>query len=168
MFTKTKAFVAAILFTILAGCWCSSPEGEQKELQKEFSSRIATLEKLREMSGEDHSVVRIAPKFTRLENNWSWPRPPEKLGFSTNRWNEYRRLFNKIGVTDGLQREDGDTIFFFMESCGLVTGGRSYGYAYVPKDLPNKIINQFSDFHQKGIGYVPLSNHWYIFVEISG
>ena len=52
------------------------------------------------MSNQDFRIVRIAPSFTWLDDDWSWPRPASKWGLSETRWDEYRRLFREAGLID--------------------------------------------------------------------
>jgi hypothetical protein len=137
---------------------CSSPEAD---LRQKFESRKLVLEQLRRMSDEDRKVIRIAPTFTRLESDWSWPRPPEKLGFAEERWNKYRQLFREAGITHGIDRE-ASQILFTTKACGLGVSGKSFGYAYTKE--PNSLVPSLDAQFSKGIGFVPLSADWYMFV----
>ncbi len=147
---------------IVVGCdsgECSSPENS---LRSTFAERFTILEKLRMMSEEDKSVIRIAPTFTRLETDWSWPRSAEKLGFTKIRWNEYRRLFSESGVSEGLER-DGMSIFFITKACGLGVSGKSFGYAFLPQK-PTVTLKALDELRGRGIGYVPIRGEWYLYV----
>lgn len=158
---RVVAFMLA-LTGIVGGCdsgECSSPENG---LRTTFAERVAVLEKLRKMSDEDKSVIRIAPTFTRLETDWSWPRPAEKLGFTEARWNEYRRLFSESGVYEGLERE-GASILFTTKACGLGVSGKSFGYAFLPQK-PTVILKALDELHGRGVGYVPIRGDWYLYV----
>jgi hypothetical protein len=59
---------------------CSLPS--DSELVERFQRNKADFETLVRMSNEDHTLVRIADDFTRLENDWSWPRPESKWGIT--------------------------------------------------------------------------------------
>lgn len=137
---------------------CSSPEAA---LRREFELRRPVLEQLRHMSDEDRKVIRIAPTFTRLENDWSWPRPAEKLGFSQERWDKYRQLFREAGITTGIDR-DASYIVFTTKACGLGISGKSFGYAYT-KD-PKSIAPSLDAPVAKGVNLVPIRDGWYLFV----
>jgi hypothetical protein len=138
---------------------CSSPEGE---LRASFATRLQVLEQLRYMSDQDASVIRIAPTFTRLKDDWSWPRAEDKLGFSTARWDEYRRLFALAGATEGLERGE-SALLLTTKACGLGISGKSFGYAYLEKPPP-VALPKLEAQRTQGIGYVPLERNWYMFV----
>jgi hypothetical protein len=128
------------LALVLGGCTstdCSSPEDE---LRASFEARLPTLDKLRSMSDEDKTVIRIAPAFTRLETDWSWPRPDEKLGFTVARWNEYRRLFKEVGASEGLERFEASVILT-TKACGLGVSGKSFGYVYLAQKPQSTLGN---------------------------
>lgn len=164
--SRVRWYVVALLLAfagIAGGCDsgdCSSPENR---LRATFSEKITILEKLRAMADEDKSVVRIAPTFTRLETDWSWPRPAEKLGFSEARWNEYRRLFSESGISEGIERS-GVSILFIAKACGLGVSGKSFGYAFL-SEKPAATLKKFDELHGKGVGYVPIHGDWYMYVS---
>ncbi|MBX9849341.1 MAG: hypothetical protein K2X64_08600 [Rhodocyclaceae bacterium] len=141
---------------------CSAPEDE---LRASFESRLPTLEKLRSMSDEDKTVIRIAPTFTRLATDWSWPRPDEKLGFTVSRWNEYRRLFKDVGASEGLERSE-TSIMLTTKACYLGVSGKSFGYIYLAHK-PQMTLGKLEEQRNAGIGYVPVSGNWYVFARAS-
>jgi len=153
--------ILLVVATALSGCStdCASPE---KELRASFQDRFSALERIRSMSAEDKSVVRIAPTFTHLDTDVSWPRPPEKLGFSEERWNEYRTLFHAVGSRDGLSRIE-DSVYVSTKSCGLSISGKEFGYVYRPSQAPTTIKALDSLSHQ-GKGFIPLRANWYLYV----
>lgn len=105
-------------------------------LEAMFSEHEADFEKLIAMSNADAKVVRIAPDFTWLDDNARWPRPETEIGFSQERWNEYRELFKVLSLTKGLARHpDGQTIELIASTQGLLTGGSGKGYVYSTKEL---------------------------------
>lgn len=92
------------------------------------------------MSDGDARVVRIAPDFTRLDDDWNWPRPDSLLGISHRRWDEYRSLFRTLGLDAGLEREQLDSagavvIILTASTSGIVGSGSSKGYAYSTRTL---------------------------------
>ena len=60
--------------------------------------------------------VRIAFDFTRLSNDWSWPRPASQWGLTRKRWDEYRRLFKTFGLTGRLYRSSAKNQVLFVSS----------------------------------------------------
>jgi hypothetical protein len=73
---------------------------------------------LAQMSELDSNVVRIAEDFTWLKDSLGWPRDPQLLGFRQTRWDEYKRLFRKLGLKMGLSREDGK-VFLIASTTGV-------------------------------------------------
>lgn len=96
----------------------------------EFSLNAADLEKLRNMAEQDLHVIRIGPDFTLLDTNSKWPR--EDIGFPKARWNEYRLLFQKVSLDEGVVRTKDfpGALFFIVHASGLCTGGTSGGYVF--------------------------------------
>jgi hypothetical protein len=88
------------------------------------------FETLRSMAEQDSRLLRIAPDFTWLYNETKWPR--EEVGISESRWNDYRALFTKLFITEGIVRTTDfpGAIFFVAQTRGLCTGGSSDGYVY--------------------------------------
>jgi hypothetical protein len=146
----------------------SAPHPSDKYLKKMFVSHEADFNKLVEMSNADLHVVRIAPDFTWLDNNAGWPRPESELGFSRQRWDEYRSLFSKLGLKSGILNYQPDLILFLASTKGLVTGGSSKGYAYCSKE-PEVIFESLDNpsFSKSRIVYRRLKGNWYLFYEIS-
>src|SRR5438270_13449692 len=100
-----------------------TPHPSDDVLIHNFQNNEADFNKLVSMSNEDSKVIRIAYDFTRLENNWAWPRPDSELGFSKQRWDQYRALFDKLGLKSGISRESDSTgpiIFMTAFSKGMV------------------------------------------------
>ncbi|SRR5258708_6170054 len=155
----------------------NAPHPSDERLLKDFTSKEANLNRLLDMSNEDAKVIRIAHNFTRLDDDWGWPRPESKLGFSTERWNEYRDLFSKLGLPVGLERaepKDGIYVYFPISTRGLGNGhGTSKGYAYLEKEVQPLLdsLNDESvrDFYSREkpehqlILYRRIKGNWYLF-----
>jgi hypothetical protein len=141
---------------VLTGCGMS-PENS---LRRAYPQNKNTLIELLHMQLEDPQLVRIAPSFTRLDSDWSWPR--ENVGISPDRWDTYRRLFRQANIVDGIQFDHG-YLFYFAASEGLAIGGTSRGYAYT-KVLPKVVVDHLSDCpSQEGVCFVKMEPDWYIF-----
>ena len=126
------------------------------------------FERLVKMSDADPRVIRIAPSFTRLDNDWGWPRPDSLLGFAPERWREYRRLFAALHLEGGLERSEGDhpAIYLLASGRGMVTGGSSKGYAYSPTELSPTyptLDSIPSDLPSNVTGYRHVSGPWYLY-----
>jgi hypothetical protein len=174
MSRNTYIFALPLLVAVLAACDpfnASKSHPSDDELIHNFQKYEADFNKLVSMSNEDSTVVRIAPDFTRLENNWRWPRPESELGFSKQRWDEYRALFDKLGLDSGISRESdshGTVIFLTASSKGMTFRGSSKGYAYSEQELSPVFdsLNQNPVEPQKrskhGVAYKKIKEHWYL------
>ena len=153
-----------------------TPHPSDDELIHNFQKNDVDFYKLIGMSNEDSKVIRIANDFTRLENNWAWPRPELELGFSQQRWGEYRSLFNKLGLKAGIERdpiENGTAIFLIASTKGLAVSGSSKGYVYSEKEL-KPVLDSLNDAKVKDYLerekpqneitlYRRIKGNWYIF-----
>ena len=136
-------------------------------LEANFKQRESDLELLLAMSNADNKVVRISSDFTWLDNNAAWPRPESKLGFSIERWDQYRTLFRKVGLEGGINREQsGEVIYFIFSSKGLVTHGTVKGYAFSKKEL-TPIVDSLDDVARfpkgQSVVFKKLKEHWYLY-----
>src|SRR5947209_16913518 len=94
------------------------------------------FQKIVAMSDPDSNVCFITDDRTWLVNDVSWPRPESELGFSQERWQEYKTLFSKLGI-QWLRRPtspDGSILFGYY-GWGLVTGGFSKYFVYSQQEL---------------------------------
>jgi hypothetical protein len=142
-------------------------------LRARFIDHRADFEKLVAMANEDSQLDRIAPDFTWLEDDVSWPR--KDVGISEQRWNDYRQLFQKVGASDGiLEGVNHAQIIFPIKSVGLVPSGSEKGLVYsqtplspVLKSLDKSPPDKFYDGPDRShvLVYRPIEDHWYIYYE---
>jgi hypothetical protein len=171
---KACIFALPLLAAVVAACGpfnLNKPHPSDDELIRIFQNNEADFNKLIRMSNEDSKVIRIAPDFTRLENNWAWPRPESEIGFSKQRWDGYRALFYKLGLDSGISRESdsgGAVIYLTTSARGMTFRGSSKGYAYSEKELSpvfdslnrNPIEPQKRPKH--GVAYKKIKDRWYL------
>jgi len=148
-----------IFLLSLTGC---ASEPNEAQVRKLFETKRPALERILEMSNQDYAqtrVTRIAPTFTRLENNWGWPRPESELGISVSRWNEYRKLFKEAGLPHGIDRA-GDVskgVYFPVWGEGLADNSREKGIMFSPT-APSDVQGE-----SQRILYKKLADNWYYF-----
>ena len=128
--------IALVTSTIFQGCTCCPSD---EALIDRFYLLEQHFDRLAVMALEDEKVTRIAKDFTWVEGNAGWPRPASELGFSVERWDEYRELFKKLGIGSGISRGKGGMVFFSVAVSGLVTGGSQKGYAF-SKTKPSPLL----------------------------
>lgn len=168
---KYLYFVAILLTLILAiGCdslsW-NSPHPSDQDLIKNFEKHEAEFNELIKMPNEDSKVIRIAYDFTRLEDNWGWPRPESEWGFPRQRWDQYRSLFKKLELRSGLSREtgqDGTVIYLTAFAKGMVNRGSAKGYAY----SENEQSPLFDSLDQNPIDPQKRKKHDVVYKKIKG
>jgi hypothetical protein len=147
------------------------PLPSDEALRARFLAHRADFERLVAMANEDNHLIRIAPDFTWLDDDSSWPR--KNVGISEQRWNDYRRIFQVVGASDGILRYTNPTLIFFpIMSVGLVPSGFEKGLVYseapvspVLKSLDKKPPQEFWDGPDRShvLAYKPIENHWYIY-----
>jgi len=139
------------------------------QLSERFAQRRADFEKLIVMAQADDLLVRIAPDFTWTTTSMAWPRPDSQLGFTLERWNAYRRLFQNLGLEAGIMRpsDHPNAIYLIAQTKGLVTGGSSKGYAYsdTPLEPLCQSLDQGKARTQSRICFKPLNGKWYLYLE---
>jgi hypothetical protein len=145
------------------------------DLDPNFKQHIDEFETLLKMAQQDNRTNRIAADFTWLATSNKWPR--EDIGFSNARWDDYRSLFKKLSLTDGIVRtlDFPEAVFFLARSNGLCTGGSGAGYVYSPTPLAPLSTSPSEDLDKearknpsKHYAYVfkPLKSNWYTFYEV--
>jgi hypothetical protein len=151
---------------IVAGC---IPGGDGS-LQDEASLRAAfrqhrnEIEEIRRLFAEDSHLVRVAPTFTRLQDDWSWPR--EDVGLTEERWAKYRELFRTASVSEGIERGEKGEVAFIMSAVGLGVSGASRGFVY-SESAPAPILESFPTSPSDGVVFVRLEGNWYLYHEAS-
>jgi hypothetical protein len=159
------SLVTATRFATLGNKGRSHPPDEI--LLENFRRHEADFNRLVSMSEVDSKVIRIADDFTWLDTNANWPRPDSEIGFSRERWGEYRRIFSTLGLSQGLLRPlDTDTIYLIASSNGNLTSGSSKGYAYSIKPLSplsDSLDHVAPELRNQQTLYKKLGANWYLF-----
>ena len=162
-----------LIFCVRCDLVFDIPHPSDDSLIKNFQRHEADFDLLARMSREDSDLIRIAPDFTWTQKSAAWPRPESELGFSRQRWDEYRSLFRKLDLESGNLNYQPDLVLFLASTKGLVTGGSSKGYAYSVKEPPlmGQNLDNYSFKDSKkdmNIGYRKLKGNWYLYYEVSG
>lgn len=168
MKVATGCVALCSLFIVYAASHRSFPS--DAAITDQFSEHRADFEQLETMAAQDNHLVRIGNKFTWLDTDASWPR--KNVGISSDRWDEYKRLFRRAGLPDGFSKDvDPPRLLFPVASRGLVPTGGEKGIVYSPvplkpvlKSLNNKPPDALYD-HGHVIAYKPIEKDWYIYYE---
>jgi hypothetical protein len=142
-------------------------------LERRLLNQRAEFDSLVSMAQMDPHVIRIARDFTWLDTDVSWPRPTDRLGFSEQRWDDYRRRFRGLGLDLGITRTEDEpgVVFLDASGVGMVTGGAGKGYAYSVRPLA-PVVASLDDPDTGGLGhgrlYKALGGPWYLYYDWGG
>jgi hypothetical protein len=130
-----KRTLATLILVLAAGC--TGTERSDSWMQSNLNEHKADFQRLIEMANEDYArskVIRIAYDFTRLDDNWGWPRPEADWGVTKGRWDEYRNLFRSLNLPSGLERtgENNERVQLMIYGVGMAGEGTEYGYLWSP------------------------------------
>jgi len=156
------SFLLILLFFITG---CDSPHPSDDALRRNFEKHEAEFDRLVQMCQEDSEMVRIADNFTWTKQSAAWPRPESDLGFSRDRWDEYRTLFRKVGLDNGLVSNQPDLVVLFASHRGIVPAGSSKGYAYYLKTPITLVDSLDADKPSNGKAFMRLKGNWYLYLE---
>jgi hypothetical protein len=166
---RVKRIVAAIHNTgrvmvpmslmLLLGCSKIPSDAKLKEL---FYASRDDFNRLVQMSEQGARVVRIDFDFTNMNTDSG---PQKNVGLSPERWQEYRALFKKLGLKDGLERRR-SIVLFYVECEGSAIDGDCKGIAYSNKPLAPK-ESSLDRMPPDGSFFEPLSASWYLFRWVS-
>jgi len=144
-------------------------------LMKQFNKHRGDLETLVSMAETDSSMSRIADDFIERKDSAAWPRPESQWGITADRWNDYRKLFRKVGLSDGFSEDDQGDIYFITYTAGSVVSGTSKGFVYCRKIEFSKspflpCTEQHNSGKQEsmtgdGSEYRRLAEHWYLYSD---
>jgi hypothetical protein len=146
------------------------PFPSDAELIKNFQDNEADFERVNQMTKEDSKFVRIANDFNWTKDSAAYPRPKSEKDLSEERWNEYRKLFKKLKLDNGINIQP-NSIWFTSASSGMVTGGSEKGYIYLMKE-PSPIVDSLDNPNfnlpelqgrKAKILYRKLKNNWYLY-----
>ena len=152
------SIVTTAVFVVLVAALGCHPSDDR--LIKNFVRHRADFEQILAMIQEDPNAKRIASDFII----------PEGV-ISQERWSAYRELFRRAGVEDGIGNwGPKGPVIFFVSGIGLVTGGSTKGYAFLP-DAPNpgstyKSLNSRPpELASNARAYRPIADDWYIYYD---
>lgn len=174
MHIRTKIIFAtlglsALSLIVLAATRKQLPSDEV--LRMRFLAHRVDFERLAVMANEDSHLTRIAPDFTWLDDDVSWPR--KNVGISEQRWDDYRQIFRRVGASEGMIKYTNPNLILFpITTIGSVPSGVEKGLAYsqtslgpVLKSLDERPSEVFWNGPDRShvLVYKPIEDHWYIY-----
>jgi hypothetical protein len=118
------------------------------------------------MSNDDRNVTRISYDFTWVTGS-GLSTDTGQLGFSEERWQEYKLLFRKLNLESGINRGDDQSVWLVAFSGGLGTSGLSKGYLYSPvkRDCQESNLDFPEAVKETTVACKHLDGHWYLFLS---
>jgi hypothetical protein len=184
--------VALLMFAIGVGTVAlikfSAPHASDSVLTRNFYDREVDFNLLVKMANEDSKVHIIGSSFVDLDNkddwppsiylheNEAWPRSEAELGFTKQRWDEYRSLFKRLNLESGMHRKHDmpDAIFFtasidFSEIDEAETAVTEKGYVYSSKGIYYSLTGSLDgiEINRPAIFFKKLNDNWYLYYEWS-
>jgi len=153
-----SVLIVAAMFSTLFVCGCGHPSDES--VIRRFNKNKAPYEQLSVMASQDKHLWRIARTWYRTASGANLNEAKNDL-LSNDRWKEYRILFGKLGLKDGIDIQDGN-VYFPVSSMGIVGSGSSKGIAFI--SLKDKA--QSSSINSPhGVTYKHIDGNWYLFED---
>lgn len=140
------------------------------ERESQFNQHRGDFERLVRMSDEDNKALRIAFDFTwvqgeKMSGEMGGDRP---IGFSDERWSEYKTLFKNLKLESGLTRsQTGSLILLSADTRGLVTGGFEKGYMFSRerKVCEHESLDDLEVLKSKNFACITLDGPWSLYIS---
>ena len=166
-----RAISLAIVYGSLA-VFCSCGHVSDRSLENNFSRHEATFEQLRDMFASDSEFTMIRRNLIRARGVTlrSPPNGIEDVGMSLKRYEQYLRLFDIIGLDEGVDR-DGAVMWFGVESPSFFKGDVQKGYIFSPS-VPSPLVPDLDSYvpqptanasRPRFLVFKFLKSHWYLF-----
>ncbi len=173
VFMWRKHLIGICLFLLtLFGCitfFPYQPLTPDEKLMENFFHHRAEFEEIVQMMNEDSNVRTVYKEHVSLEGNPVW-RHDTQPGFSTERWNEYKRLFSQLGPLVHRISKEGDIVVVASASVAVSeideyeSVVKSKGYAYSLKE-PSPLVESLDNPQLSNTCYKKLDTNWYLYYD---
>jgi hypothetical protein len=126
------------------------------------------LERLAAMAREDARLIRIAPSFLTVNDPAQpGPRPGTESDLPHERWDHYRSLFRKCGLSDGLLSEkvvSQTGVFFPVATRQVGADSLEKGWAHLlsePENLVTSLVAIDLAAHRPKTFFMRIESNWY-------
>ena len=129
------------------------------KLRDSFYANQGDFNKLVLMSKQDRPLIRIRDDLTLMQTA---PGVKKNVGLTVDRWQEYRVLFKKLGLKEGLERSDTvpSALLLFSYCEGSAIDADCKGYAYSEEPLSPLMTSL--DEPRPGYMFKKLCPNWYL------
>lgn len=149
---------------------CGGDHQSDASLRSTFFQHEESFARLIQMANEDSHVTRIAPDFTMLDTDGTWPR--NDIGFSQQRWDEYRTLFRNLRLEKGIWTHAYPGVMPIATDRTKMKRHTLKGFLYASEPLQPVVESldhqALSVCHgiEACIVYARLKGNWYMFYEV--
>ncbi|HKU77566.1 MAG TPA: hypothetical protein VJR02_26865 [Pyrinomonadaceae bacterium] len=153
------AFSLLFFFIVVGGACNLSPHPTDSRLEQTLKSNQSDFDQLIRMLSEDVDIIRLDEKFVFLKEGSTHNVPDQRLEV-------YRKLFVKLKLERGFQR-DKDNALRFIASSGGVFSTSEKSYIYSPTPL-NPLVDSLDQVVESDRGdhspvYKKLYGGWYLY-----
>jgi hypothetical protein len=150
----------------LSACGLFQSHPSDRALLAEFRAERADLERLVALARDDGQLDRISYEWFRTGTGSVRRRPSPGL-LDAARWNEYRRLFHRLHLEEGVANGR-DGIYLERSVSGLAISGSSKGFALLrarPDDECPSLDHIPREDRSRDSCYRHLDGDWYLFLD---
>lgn len=173
MWRQFLILLSLVFVVFCANCDLSfdSPHPSDEWLLKNFQANEKDFNLLAQMAEDDSGMVRISYTSTSTIDEGVMSNSKSRFKMTNERWNEYKKLFSKLGLKDGIVNNQPDAVYFYASSEGVIMGGSVKGYAYLKKE-PEGLVNSLDDITFKNsnksinTAYRKIKDKWYLTYEV--
>jgi|GEM_PF-2432377 len=178
------SFVAGVgIAAIVSGLDSHLPDST---LMRRFQTNRSEFDLVVRMANEDSHAQPIAYTYVAIKNDkgqytyWHedqrWPNPEATYGFTKERWDKYRAVFNRLDIRHGLDRQPEWPGAIFMTTSfdssdldGSETADTEKGYVYSPTEINSNVVDSLDGINvdHPTIYFRKLEDHWYLYYQWS-
>jgi len=127
-----KGFLALITVLMVLS-YVSLPPSDAK-LERQFAASKPDFERLIQKASQTPSIVKIGNAEIEDSNGRKYRQDDRQVPLSAESWTDYRQIFNKTGMKNGLHRTEAGEVQFLGHNIFGTIGpfGTLYGYVYCP------------------------------------
>lgn len=146
----------------MIGCSSTMSHPSDQVLEQRLRSHQSDFDNLVRMLEEDSDVVSITYKNAFMENRSTRQLPKDRL-------DEYRRLFKKLQLEGGIQRDRKGFILLMASTKGMVIPNSGKTYVFSVRE-PAPLVESLDEVIKNHAGdqppvYKKLFGNWYLFYE---
>jgi hypothetical protein len=152
--------IPLLIIVLVVGCGKDHPP--DRAMEEKFKSYQSDFNRLAEMLNEDSDVVRLGHDFVFFDKGRDREIPRERM-------NEYRRLFEKLDLQNGVHRDAGNAIRLIASSNDGLFSKSEKSYVYSTEDLTPQVDSLDyvikTDKGDHSPVYKKITHNWYLFYE---